>query len=360
MRLGFYLPGRTTITTYGIDHRRRIGETERIGIDNTTECRCSFGGGNQLGIGIVVPRSRPLATTLFEQPHTANILQETSRSFDPSFVGKILFKTVFIDNSIFYFDTHQRPCSRAKVSKTLVSSRNRSNGRGRIMTSNRYNRDDTQACQFLYLRGQCTYHFPGIDKLGKLLFFHAYDIKQFLLQLFGTGIENLRRRSNRIFGYHFTREHITECVGNEEYFIGCFKCRTMIAMQRGQLEQGIEIHHLNSRQLIYPFPRNVREIFFGSTDRMRVAITIGITQKRTIFPYHHKIDPPCIDTDRLDGDTFLGDFFQAFDDFEIKGINIPITMSSGFYNRICKTGYFFHIHLSVGKSTQNRTAAGSP
>ncbi len=323
----------------GFNHRYRIGKARSIRIDEATESRygqCCF---YQLRIRVILCGIPFLAAT-FEQPHAADVLQEAGSSFHTAFVGEVLGITVFVDDGILYFDTHQAPGTRTEVGKLFVLGGYSGYGRCSIVSGYGYHRYSSETGHLLDFFGQCADWFTREYKASPLFFLHAHYIEQFLFELLGAWIQDLRSGGDGIFGHHLSGKHVAECIGHEQNLVGSFQSRAVVLAQGGQLEERVEVHELDAGNVVHLFLGDVGEVFFHGAHGVRVAVAIWIAEQTAIFTNKYKVYPPGVDTDGLDGDAFFGYYFQTFDDFIVECINIPIEMSSGFNDMIGKAGEF--------------------
>ena len=154
-------------------------------------------------------------------------------------------------------------------------------------------------------------------------------------------IQNLRSGSDSVFTYHLSCEHVTQAIGNEQHFVGMCQCGIIVPSHCIKLEEGIEIHELNSGDAIHFFlVDTLFKILFHHSESMWVAISTWITQNSIILANENKIDSPGVDTNGCYGQLSLCCDFQPFDNLEIKGINVPIETAACLYQVVVKTCEF--------------------
>ncbi len=161
MSPGSYLICCKTISFNGFSHAGRIGKRFMIGINKRLESGRGVGHQYQLFVSVGDSFFFPLFHTLLQQPHAGNIFQKTGCTVYSTFVGKVQGKGFIVDNSIFYFYSHQRPGSGTEIRKAFVFSRYGSYCRCGIVTRHCNNRYFAQFAFFGQTVGESTDNMSG-------------------------------------------------------------------------------------------------------------------------------------------------------------------------------------------------------
>ena len=94
-----------TIVLYCLHHARRVGKIWCIREDETLErlsLHAVLADLSHIGRGI-----RPLLPATLQDPHTADVLQETGRALDASLIREVIFKALFRDDGILCLDAEE-------------------------------------------------------------------------------------------------------------------------------------------------------------------------------------------------------------------------------------------------------------
>ena len=179
-------------------------------------------------------------------------------------------------------------------------------------------------------------------------------VEQLAVKFLGHGVEHLACRGNGVFAHGLAREHPAQGIRNEEYLFSMLKCRIAVALHGIQLEQRVEVHKLDACSLIdIPLRHLLLEIGLHGTKGMGVAIGQRVAQQRTVCSHTDKIHSPGVYTNAGNFQSTLGHSLEAFDDFKIKGIDIPVEMSSCFDEIVWETCDFLQIDLSLRDCSNN-------
>ena len=228
------------------------------------------------------------------------------------------------------------------------------------MTSNCNYRDCSKTSHFLYLWSKSSYLCTRVYHFAKLATLQAYTLYERIVEVVSAGVEHLRCRSDSIFAYSLTCEHIAKGIWHKQYLICIFECHILCLLHSIKLEQGVEVHKLYTSNIINFFLRHTFiEIFLHLTEGVRIAISKRVAQYATILVYAYEIYAPSIDTDALDFDFLLCYELQSFNNLIIQSVDIPIEMSTSLNKVIIKASKLFEHHLSIFDSTYDSSAACS-
>ena len=133
----------------------------------------------------------------------------------------------------------------------------------------------------------------------------------------------------------------------------------MVALHRVELVQAVEIHHLNTGEVVDLLARHdLCKIFLGSPRGMQISVCQGHAQDLAVFTDQCEVDAPCVDTDRRDFRPLLRTGDHPGLEVFVERKDIPVIVSAQFKNLVRETGQLLHLQLAVAKRAQNRAAAG--
>ena len=115
----------------GLDHAGRVGESGVIRVDERPEplflCRVAVDDidiGRSLVLCLWIVHCLPFLPATFEQPHSADVLEESCGSLDAALVGEVVFKTFFRNDGVLRFDSQERPRTATEIGELLILGRN--------------------------------------------------------------------------------------------------------------------------------------------------------------------------------------------------------------------------------------------
>ena len=341
----------------GFFHIRRVGEDRVIGRNQVAERFAGIRLGYQFGIRSLAPSG----TATLQEPHAADILQQTDGTVHSAFVRKVQSFGIGVDDRRIGLHPHQRPRAAAQVSEVLVLRRNRSHRRCRIVSGYGNHGHGSQPGDALHLFGKRAHGLARIDKAAEVVFVQHQAFQQLGLQAARLRVHQLGGRGNGIFAHHLARKHIAQRVGDKEELVCRFQRTVLVAEHRVELEYGIEVHHLNAGQLIHPAARHPFEILPGSALGMRVAVRIRLAQQASVLAHAYEIHAPRIDADRSDFDVLTRRSpFQPLQNVPVKFVDIPVEVSPRLDDMIGETVHFFCYQSFLSERAYYRTPAGSP
>ena len=137
--------------------------------------------------------------------------------------------------------------------------------------------------------------------------------------------------------------------------------RAVILLAHGvELEQRVKEHKLYACYIIHLFlSNNILQIIVHRLEGDGVAVGTRITQDGVILAYHHKVDTPGIDTDAHDIQSAACHLFQALDNLEIQGVDIPVVMTALHNQVIGKAGHLFQFEFVIVDTADDGSTAGS-
>ena len=283
------------IVPYRFHHAGRVGKLRRIREDEALECWCRHAVLADLPhIGRSI---RPFLPATLQEPHATNVLQKTGRTLDAPFVREVILKTLIADDGLLRLDTQERPRAATQIGEPFILSRHGSHSGTRIMASHRHDGNGSHPRQSLHLLRQPTHLLTRVHITAKLTLLQSQHSDEFRVNPMGARVKELARRENRVFTHRFPRQHITQCIGDEQNLVSRLQRRIMIPLQRRELEKRVERHKLDARLLIDPLLRHQLEVLLHRPIRMGVTIAIGIAQHSPILPNHHHIHTPRVDAD---------------------------------------------------------------
>ena len=89
--------------------------------------------------------------------------------FYAAFIGEVVCLTLFVDDGLWCFYTHQTPGTAGKIGKVLVSGRYGCHGTGGIMSCYCYYGYGSQSSEVLYLFCQMAYDSAWFYDVAKLI-----------------------------------------------------------------------------------------------------------------------------------------------------------------------------------------------
>ena len=168
---------------------------------------------------------RPLLTATLIEPHATDVLQETDRTLDTSLIREVTLIAQIINDSLLRLDTHQAPGTAGQISKVFVMGRYGSHSGSCIMASDGNHGNGPQACDTLHFLRQYANHRARIHHLSKHRTRQSNGVQQALVELLGSGIEQLRSRCDGVFAHLDTSEHPAESIRHEENSPGILQGR---------------------------------------------------------------------------------------------------------------------------------------
>ena len=238
-----------------------------------------------------------------------------------------------------------------------IAGGNGGDGRGRVVTRDGHHGNRTEPREPLDFRRERTDFRAGKHYFFKMFAREAYRFQNPRREVFRVRVEHLRGRCNGVFAGGLAREHIGERIGHEEDFRSAFQCRVALASHGVELEERIEVHQFDARDVVERFgAENALEIVVFGLERVRVAIGQRIAQQCAVGADAGEVHAPRVDADALDVEAAPGRKLQAVEDFAVERENVPIDVSSRLNEMVVEARQLLHVHHSVGK----RPDDGSP
>ena len=306
VRLRHGLPARSAIVADRGRHAGRIRERGIVRVDKRAKLGSLPGHLHDLRVGIFGAFLFPLLDALLQNPHPGDILQQTRGSLDSAFVRDVQRSGLVGNHRVFHLDAHQRPGSGTQVCELFIGCGHSGYGRSGIVTGHGHHRNLIEPRLCGQRIGQRTDHGTRRHHFAEQRTLDAHLFEQLRLHLLGSRIEYLGGRSDRVFGRHLAGKHITQRIGHEQRTDGGFQRRRMVALHRIELVQAVEIHHLNTGEVIDLLTRHdLCEILLGSARGMQIPVCQGHPQNLAVFADQREVDAPRVDTDRRDFRSFL-------------------------------------------------------
>ena len=95
-----------------------------------------------------------------------------------------------------------------------------SHGTGSVVAGNSDHGYVSESCELLHFRRERAENGAGHSHGAKDVAGQSECAEQFLVEVAGGGIEQLRRRCHGVLADSLTGEHVSEGVRNEEYLLG--------------------------------------------------------------------------------------------------------------------------------------------
>ena len=340
--LRFGLSGLAAELADGLGHAFGIGESGIVGVDERAEGRSRHGIAVDLvhvgrGVG-------PFLSATFQQPHSADVLEETGCTLYAAFVGEVVFETLLVDDGILCLNAQKTPGSATQISEILVLGGHGSHGGTGIMACHSHYGHGANACHLLYLWSQHTHLVTGIHITAKLLFAQADGTDKLGVNALGSGVEHLACGEDGVFAYRFAGEHIHQGVGDEKNLVRRFQRRVVVTAHCGQLEERVEVHELDTGLVIDLLFGDELEVFVHRPFGVRVAVAVGIAQDAAVLANADKVHTPGVNADAGQLDAFFGHSLQAADNLIVQGINVPKEVSALLDDGVGKA-----CHLALGE-----------
>ena len=353
--LRYMLTGLFTILLDSLYHAGWVGKDGIVRIDDTLEgwllhCFSYQFAMSQTSLVTVISCCSffPFLAATLVDPHAADILEESGSALDTAFVGEVEFVAMFVDDSLLSLYTHEAPSPRTEVCKLLILGRNGSYCAGGIMACNSDDRYCIQASYLLYFLGECADDGSWCCHFSKLFALQSETLNEFLVEVARHRIENLRGGGYRIFADSFTGKHIAQCIRNKENLVSILQSHIASLAHSVYLEEGVEVHELDARLLIYLFLADLLvEVFLHHAHCVWVAIGERVAEDGSVLAYIYEVASPGVDTDALDMDASLSHEFQALDDFQIERIDVPIEVIACLDKMVVETCQFFQIEFPI-------------
>ena len=136
------------------------------------------------------------------------------------------------------------------------------------------------------------------------------------------------------------------------------KCAVILLPHSIELEDGVEVHQLDTSDIIYIFLRDdVLQIVVHRLKGDRITIGSRIPEDGVVFTDKHEVNTPGINTYRGNLQSTTGYFLQSLDDFKIEGEDIPVIVSSLYDEVIGEAGHLLEFKLITVDTADNRSAA---
>ena len=327
-------------------HVCRVGKLGIVRVYQAAERFAGVGFGYQFRVG----SPAPFGTATLQQPHPTDVFQQADGSFHASLVGEVQCFGLLVDDRRVSFHTHQRPRAAAQVGEVTVGCRYGGYCRCRVVSGYGNHGHGSQSGHALHLFRQAAHPFAGKDKTPEVFLCQSQFLQQSPLHAAGSGIHQLGGGGDGIFRHHLAGQHVAQGIGHEEQFVGSFQRTVVVAAQGVELVQGVEVHHLDARPPVDPAARDACKESLWSTLRMWVAVGVGLAEKSAVFAHADKVHSPRVYTDGGDFNIlFPGCQFQSFDDVSIQFVNVPMEVSSGFYQAVGEAVYLFHFQTVRSK-----------
>ena len=212
-------------------HAARTGERFVVWVDQNPEGRRRVRHLHQFGIGVFPAFARPDFETLLQQPHAGNVFQQARGALDTAFVGDVAGRRAVVDDRLAHLDPHQRPSAGTQVGEPLVPGRNGRNGRRGVVPGHGYDGNPLQPHIGRQPFVKQTDTMSGHHYVAKKRRVDVHLLQQFGFDPSGAGIQQLRRRSDRIFGNHTARKQIAQGIGHEKQLRGSSELRSPFFVQ---------------------------------------------------------------------------------------------------------------------------------
>ena len=140
-------------------------------------------------------------------------------------------------------------------------------------------RHGTQTGHLLHLFRQHTNLCARLYHATEMLTGQPHAFQQPLRQVTGARIQHLRRRGYGIFTHSLARQHPAESIWYEENFLAVLQGRVASLLHGIQLEQRVEVHELNARDVVHRFTVcHMVQILLHPFEGMRIAVGHRIAQ----------------------------------------------------------------------------------
>ena len=284
------------------EERRHVGsssERGRIEVERAAERRRRLRFSDERLDVDLLPRFGPRADALLEDPHPRPVLEEADRPVEAGFVGEAGEARRLREDGRLELGPEERPRAGAEVRPRGVLGRDGGHGRcGVVRASRNHERrvleDDAVRQGALEQRPQDGSWSHDGRPLRRV---QPEGLHQLSVPLAGGGIEQVGRAGHRALGDGASAEVEQQRLGDEQPLGGCGNHVGLAGGVGEDLEEGVELEHLEARAGEKRLGRDGLEGSSGPALRAPVAVGIGVAEQPPVGAERHVVHGPGVDRD---------------------------------------------------------------